>query len=53
MTKIPMGIDDTGKDKDNASKDTREWELQWNDYGDLPSFIPEFNVALAEFIDRL
>jgi hypothetical protein len=43
MTKIPMGIDDSGNDKDDASKDAVEWELQWDDYGDLPLLIPDFN----------
>jgi hypothetical protein len=29
---------------------TKVWESQWDDFGDLPSFIPKFNVALTEFI---
>jgi hypothetical protein len=34
---------------DTESETTEVWEAQWNDFGALPQ-IPEFNVALAEFI---
>ncbi len=28
----------------------KDWEAQWDDYGSLPDTVPEFNVALAEFL---
>jgi hypothetical protein len=39
-------------DEGDTGSETPEdkWESQWNDFGALPLFIPEFNVALAKFI---
>jgi hypothetical protein len=50
MTKIPADKDEIEKDKEDASKETDKWESRWADYGELPSFIPDFNVALAKFV---
>ncbi len=30
--------------------DPEDWESDWNDYGELPTVIPDFNVALSDFI---
>jgi hypothetical protein len=50
MTKIPTDKDETEKDKEDTSKEMDKWESRWNDYGELPLFIPDFNVALAKFV---
>jgi hypothetical protein len=42
---------DSREDDEEASATTEEnWEAQWYDYGSLPDTVPDFNVALAEFI---
>jgi hypothetical protein len=48
MTQTEPGVETVNED--NTASDTTEvFEAQWNDFGALPQ-IPEFNVALAEFI---
>jgi hypothetical protein len=52
---IPISetVNEDDDDEESATKSdtTDEWEAQWQDFGQLPStLIPEFNVALAEFI---
>jgi hypothetical protein len=43
---------DAREDDDEEASATTEknWEAQWYDYGSLPDTVPDFNVALAEFI---
>jgi hypothetical protein len=43
-------VDEDDEESEVRSDATEAWESQWEDFGDLPSHIPEFNVALAEFI---
>jgi hypothetical protein len=48
MTQTEPGVETVNEDK-TESETTEVWEAQWNAFGALPQ-IPEFNVALAEFI---
>jgi hypothetical protein len=43
-------VNEDNEESEARSEGTDAWESQWNDCGKLPSFMPEFNVALAEFI---
>jgi hypothetical protein len=52
QTVIPETVheDDEEESEDARSENTDVWEAQWDDFGELPSTIPEFNVALSDFI---
>ncbi len=50
---IPETVLEGDEDVEEASKSeaSDDWDAQWQDFGELPSsLIPEFNVALADFI---
>jgi hypothetical protein len=44
MTEIPIDKDEMEKDKEDTSEETDKWESRWNDYRELPLFIPDFNM---------
>jgi IS1 family transposase len=49
----PVPVETVNEDDEESevrSDATEAWESQWEDFGNLPSHITEFNVALAEFI---
>jgi hypothetical protein len=50
MAENPKASDPRDRGEDDASKDPDDWESDWNDYGELPTFIPDFNVSLSDFI---
>jgi hypothetical protein len=50
MTHTEPMVETVDEDKDAENVATEVWESQWHDFGALPKFIPEFNVALGEFI---
>jgi hypothetical protein len=50
MAEIPEASNPQERNEDDVSKDADDWESDWNDYGKLPTFIPDFNVALSDYI---
>jgi hypothetical protein len=37
-------------DEQDSEPTEQNWEAEWYDYGELPDTIPDFNVALADFL---
>jgi hypothetical protein len=47
---VPKMVEEGDKGSEPKSEDYDIWESKWLDFGGFPAIIPEFNVALAEFI---
>jgi hypothetical protein len=43
-------VEEGDEGSETKSEDSDVWESKWDDFGKLLAIMPEFNVALAEFI---